>query len=103
MGSDFARIGHQYSISMNTETYVIDLLYYHRSLKVLIAIEVQADEIKAVYAEKTRFYLSALDETERKAEENPSIGITICGTEDLTTVQYTLKEMGQAGTYHHYS
>lgn len=106
MGSDYARIGRQYSISVDTETYVIDLLYYHRRLKALIAIEVQTGEFKAVYAEKMRFYLAALDETERKPEEHPSVGITICSMEDLTTVQYTLKEGSQAddeGAYHHYT
>jgi transcriptional regulator with XRE-family HTH domain len=106
MGSDFALIGRQYPISVDAQEYTIDLLYYHRILKALIAIEVQAGEFKPVYTEKMRFYLAALDDGERKPGEDPSIGITICSTEDRTTVQYTLKEMGPSGdigTYRHYS
>ena len=103
MGSDFALIGQQYSISMDTEAYVIDLLYYHRQLKALIAIEVQDSAFKPVYAEKMRFYLAALDETERAPEEKHPIGLTICHTKDRTTVHYTLKETNHLGTYKHYT
>ena len=105
MGGDFALIGKEYPVSVDSETYVINLLYYHRSLRALIALEVQAGEFKPVYAEKMRFYLAALDETERKSEENPSIGIMICNTKIRTTVHYTLKDVkqvGDIGTYRHY-
>lgn len=102
-GSGFALIGQHYPVSMDEKTYVLDLLYYQRRLKALIAIEVQDSEFKPVYAEKMRFYLAALDETEQVPDENHPIGLTICHTKNQTTVHYTLKDMEQLGTYKHYA
>ena len=91
MGGDFGFIGNQYHLDVTDEDYYIDLLLFHRRLRSLIAIELKVGEFKPEYAGKMQFYLTALDETMKLPDENPSIGIIICKTKNRTRVEYTLK------------
>ena len=95
MGSDFAFIGNQYKLEIDDQEYSIDLLLYHRKLKSLIAIELKIGQFKPEYAGKMNFYLSALNDTVKLADENPSIGIIICKEKKRTTVEYALKDSNQ--------
>ncbi len=103
MGGDFAYMGNQYRLQAGNEEYYIDLLLYHRRLKSLIAIELKTTEFKPEYAGKMQFYLTTLNETVKRADENPSIGIIICKSKNRTTVEYALKDMNSpmgVATYH---
>ena len=91
MGGDFSYIGNQYHLDVAEDDYYIDLLLYHRRLRCLIAIDLKIGEFKPEYAGKMQFYLTALDETIKLPEENPSIGIIICKSKNRTRVEYTLK------------
>lgn len=93
MGGDFAFMGNQYRLQVGQEEFYIDLLLYHRRLKSLIAIELKTGSFKPEYAGKMQFYLTALNETVKTSDENPSIGIIICKEKDRTIVEYALKEM----------
>ncbi len=93
MGADFAFIGNQYKLIVGKEEFYIDILLYHRRLKSLVAIELKTTKFKPEYAGKLQFYLTALNETIKTEEENPSIGIIICKGKDRTTVEYALKDM----------
>ncbi len=95
MGSDFAFIGNQYRLEIDEEEYFIDLLLYHRRLKSLVAIELKIGRFKPEYAGKMNFYLSALNDTVKLPDENPSIGIIICKEKKRTTVEYALKDSNQ--------
>ncbi|MDQ1337574.1 MAG: hypothetical protein QG617_541 [Campylobacterota bacterium] len=95
MGTDFAFLGNQYKLEVDDEEYFIDLLLYHRRLKSLIAIELKVGKFKPEYAGKMNFYLSALNDTVKLPDENPSIGIIICKDKKRTTVEYALKESNQ--------
>ena len=95
MGSDFAFMGNQYKLEIDNEEYFIDLLLYHRRLKSLIAIELKIGQFKPEYAGKMNFYLSALNDTVKLPDENPSIGIIICKEKKRTTVEYALKDSNQ--------
>lgn len=95
MGADFTFVGNQYKIEIDNEEYFIDLLLYHRRLKSLIAIELKIGKFKPEYAGKMNFYLTALNETIKLSDENPSIGIIICKEKKRTTVEYALKESNQ--------
>ena len=66
---------------------------YHRRLRCLIAIDLKIGEFKPEYAGKMQFYLTALDETMKLPDENPSIGIIICKSKNRTRVEYTLKSV----------
>ncbi len=91
MGGDFCFIGTQYHLDVGGDDYYIDLLLFHRRLRTLIAIDLKIGEFIPEYAGKMQFYLTALDETVKFPDENPSIGIIICKNKNRTRVEYTLK------------
>ena len=91
MGGDFSFLGNQYHLNVADDDYYIDLLLFHRRLRCLIAIDLKIGEFKPEYAGKMQFYLTALDEMKKLADENPSIGIIICKSKNRTRVEYTLK------------
>jgi len=57
-----------------------------------VAVEIKTGKFKPEYVGKMNFYLSALNNTVKLPEENPSIGIILCKTKDRTIVQYALKD-----------
>ena len=90
-GHGFAFIGNQYPIKLNDEEYFIDLLFYHRKLKCLVAIELKTGRFKPEYAGKMNFYLNLLNDFVREPDENPSIGIILFGDRNRIEVEYSLK------------
>ena len=90
-GSGFAFLGNQFKIKLGEKEYFIDLLFYHRKLQCLIAIELKAGGFKPEYAGKLNFYLEVLDRTEKTEGENPSIGILLCAEKDNLEVEYALR------------
>jgi len=91
MGGYFTFVRDQYHLDVTDEDYHVDLLLFHRRLRSLIAIELKIGEFKPEYIGKMQFYLTALDETVKLPDENPSIGIIICKSKHRTRVEYTLK------------
>lgn len=92
MGGMFAFVGSQYRLEISEKEYFIDLLLYHRRLKCLVAIELKIGEFLPEYVGKMQFYLAALDDLVRVADENPSIGIILRKSKDKTIVEYALRE-----------
>ena len=92
MGGLFAFVGSQYRLEISGKEFFIDLLLYHRRLKCLVAIELKIGEFLPEYVGKMQFYLAALDDLVRMADENPSIGILLCKSKDKTIVEYALRE-----------
>jgi len=95
LGFGFCFIGNQYKIKLKEKEYYIDLLFYHRYLHCLVAIDLKIGEFKPEYAGKMNLYLNILDEKVKLPEENPSIGIIICKDRNLLEVEYTLKGMNK--------
>jgi hypothetical protein len=95
MGGYFAFVGRQFRVEVSGKEFFIDLLFYHRKLRCLVAVELKAGPFEPEYAGKMQFYLSALDNHTRLEEENPSIGIIVCQSKDRTIVEYTLKEVNR--------
>jgi len=105
MGGDFSFIGNQYHLDVADDDYYIDLLLYHRRLRCLIALDLKIGEFKPEFAGKMQFYLTALDETMKLPDENPSIGIIVCKNKNRTKVEYTLKATNKpigVSTYSYY-
>jgi predicted nuclease of restriction endonuclease-like (RecB) superfamily len=90
LGRDFAFVGEQYLLPVGGQDFRLDLLFYHRELQSLIAIELKVDEFKPEYLGKLEFYLEALDRDVRKSHENPSIGVLLCASKDNEIVEYAL-------------
>lgn len=78
MGSDFAFLARQKRLIIDNRDYYIDLLFYHRRLKSLIAIDLKIGEFDAAYKGEMELYLSYLDKFETVEGENPPIGLILC-------------------------
>ena len=91
LGYGFSFIGNQYRLKLNQKEYFIDLLFYHRILKCLVAIELKTVEFEPEFAGKMNFYLELLDEQEKQPDDNPSIGIILCPVKDKIEVEYALR------------
>jgi len=91
LGYGFSFIGNQYRLTLKNKEYFIDLLFYHRFLKCLIAIELKTVEFEPEFAGKMNFYLELLDSKEKQEDDNPSIGIILCPTKDEMEVEFALK------------
>jgi predicted nuclease of restriction endonuclease-like (RecB) superfamily len=99
-GADFAFMGQQFRLEVDDKEYFVDLLFYHRKLKSMIAIELKINEFKPEYSQQLNWYLHLLDKTVKYPEDNTSIGILLCKTKSHLTVEYALemvnKPMGVA-------
>jgi hypothetical protein len=91
LGYGFSFIGNQFRISVNGKDLFIDLLFYHRRLKCLVAMEIKTGEFKPEYAGKMNYYLNLLDDHVKEKDENPSIGIILCAERDRIDVEYALR------------
>ena len=91
IGKDFIFIDSEYKIKVGNKTFSIDLLFYNRTLKCMIALELKIGEFKSEYISKMNLYLEALDK-EKKSDENPSIGIILCTSKDKEIVEYTMNK-----------
>lgn len=90
-GSDFAFMGQQFRLELDDKEYFIDILFYHRKLKSMIAIELKVNEFKPEYSQQLNWYLHLLDKTVKYPEDNPSIGILLCKSKSRLTVEYALE------------
>ena len=91
LGYGFCFIGRQHRLTLGDKEYFVDLLFYHRFLKSLVAFELKAGAFKPEYAGKMDFYLNVLNDKERAADDNPSIGIILCAEKDSLEVEFALK------------
>lgn len=91
LGYGFTFVGNQYRIAARGNEYFIDLLFYNRRLKSLVAMELKKGKFEPEYAGKMNFYLNLLDDYVRESDENPSIGIILCSQRDRFEVEYALR------------
>ena len=75
---------------MGGDDFRIDLLFYHRGLQCLVAIELKVGKFKPEYVSKLDFYLEALDRQVKKENENPSVGLLLCATKNDEVVEYSM-------------
>jgi predicted nuclease of restriction endonuclease-like (RecB) superfamily len=90
MGRDFCFIGSEYPMQVGGRDFALDLLFFHRGLNCLVAVELKVGRFEPEYLGKLNFYLEALDRDERKAHENPAIGVLLCASKDDEVVEYAL-------------
>lgn len=96
LGDHFCFIGNQHRLVVDGEEFFVDLLFFHRGLQALIAIELKAGKFKPEHVGKLNFYLSALDDLVRLPHENPSIGIILCKKKSKTIVEYAFRDTTKA-------
>ena len=90
LGKDFLFVDSEYGVEVGGSTKRIDLLFYHRALQCLVAIELKAVDFQPEFVGKMDMYLEALDRDVKRDNENPSIGIILCPSADRSMVEYTL-------------
>ena len=90
LGRDFCFVGSQFPVQVGGRDFALDLLFFHRSLNCLVAIELKVGRFEPEYLGKLSFYLEALDRDVRKPHENPAIGVLLCASKDDEVVEYAL-------------
>ena len=90
LGRDFCFVGSEFPVQVGGRDFALDLLFFHRSLNCLVAIELKVGRFEPEYLGKLSFYLEALDRDVRKPHENPAIGVLLCASKDDEVVEYAL-------------
>ena len=93
LGRDFCFVGSHYPIQVGNKDFELDLLFFHRALTCLVAIELKIEEFQPEHMGKLGFYLEALDRDVKKAHERPSIGVLLCATKNQEVVEYALSRI----------
>jgi predicted nuclease of restriction endonuclease-like (RecB) superfamily len=91
LGYGFCFVGRQYRLVLGRKEYFVDLLFYHRFLKTLVAFDLKIGSFEPEHAGKMDFYLNLLNEKERAQDDQPSIGIILCAEKDDVEVEFALK------------
>lgn len=91
LGYGFCFVGRQYRLALGRKEYFVDLLFYHRFLKALVAFDLKIGSFEPEHAGKMDFYLNLLNEKERAPGDQPSIGIILCAEKDDIEVEFALK------------
>ena len=96
LGVGFAFVGSNYHLEVEEEDFYLDLLFYHLRLRCFAVVELKNTIFKPEYAGKLNFYLSAVDDTLRHPQDNPSIGLLLCkGKKKQLIVEYSLRKVHQ--------
>lgn len=90
LGRDFCFVGEEYRVQVGAKDFHIDLLFFHRSMSCLVAIELKVGEFIPADLGQLSFYLEALDRDHRKPHENPAVGVLLCAGKDRDVVEYAL-------------
>ena len=90
LGKDFLFIEEEHRLMVGGKTFKVDLLFYHRLLQCMVAIELKTSEFHPKDLGQLEFYLEALDQEERRSNENPSIGILLCKEANMEVVRFAL-------------
>jgi YhcG PDDEXK nuclease domain len=92
LGHDFCFVGSEYPVQVGGRDFTLDLLFFHRGLNCLVAIELKVDRFEPEYLGKLGFYVEALDRDHRKPHENPAMGVLLCASKDSEVVEYALSQ-----------
>lgn len=90
LGRDFCFVGSEFPLQVGDRDFALDLLFFHRGLNCLVAIELKVGRFEPEYLGKLDFYLEALDRDVRKNHEQPSIGVLLCASKNDEVVEFAL-------------
>jgi predicted nuclease of restriction endonuclease-like (RecB) superfamily len=91
LGLGFAFVGSQVLLEVGGEDFKLDLLFYHLKLRCFVVIDLKITPFKPEYAGKMNFYLSAVDDMLRHADDKPSIGLILCKSKNRIIAEYALR------------
>jgi predicted nuclease of restriction endonuclease-like (RecB) superfamily len=90
LGTGFAFVGRQHRLEVAGDEFFIDLLFYHTRLKCYVVVELKAVAFKPEHAGQLNFYLSAVDAQIKSPDDNPTIGLLLCKTQNRLVAEYAL-------------
>lgn len=90
LGKDFIFMDQEYNLNVGASSFKADLLFYHRGLQALVAVELKKKKFHPRDLGQLEFYLEALDRDVKRSNENPSIGILLCPEADKVVVEYAM-------------
>lgn len=97
MGMGFTFVARQHRVQIDEDDFYIDLLFYNRKLKRLVAIELKTGKFKAEYKGQMELYLRWLDRYDRQHDEEPPIGIILCAGKKQKQIE--LLELDKSGIH----
>lgn len=97
LGDGFAFLARQKRIQIDNDDFYIDLLFYHRKLKRLIAVDLKLGDFKAEYKGQMELYLRWLNRHDRQPDEEPPLGIILCAGKKQEQIE--LLELDQSGIH----
>jgi len=92
LGDGFSFIGNQHRLTLGRKEYFVDLLFFNRKIKSLIAIDLKIGAFEPEFVGKMNHYLGLLDDQVKMPDENPSIGIILCAEKDHIDVEVALRD-----------
>lgn len=94
-GTDFCFMAREKRLVFEDDEFFVDLLFFHRGLKAMVAIELKMGDFHPGYLGQLNFYLSALDKLMKKPDENPTIGLLLCEKMNKPVVQLAVQGYSQ--------
>ena len=92
LGVGFAFVGSQYRLEVGDEEFFIDMLFYHLQLRCYVVIDLKMGAFKPEYSGKMNFYINAVDDLLRHADDRPTIGIILCKSKNKAIAEYSLRQ-----------
>ena len=92
LGAGFAFVGRQVHIEVGGDDFFIDLLFYHLKLRCYVVVELKAGAFKPEHTGQLSFYLSAVDSQMKAEQDNPTIGLLLCKTQNRVVAEYALRD-----------
>ena len=92
LGVGFAFVGSHHRLEVDGQDFYLDLLFYHLTLRCFVVVELKVGEFKPEYAGKMNFYLSATDDLLRHRDDQPSVGLILCKTQNRIIAEYALRD-----------
>jgi predicted nuclease of restriction endonuclease-like (RecB) superfamily len=95
LGVGFAFVGSQYRLTVGSQDFYIDLLFYHLKLRAYVVVDLKMRSFEPEFAGKMNFYLSAVNDLLRHPDDQPSIGIILCKTRERFVAEYALRDINK--------
>src|SRR5271166_5729278 len=95
LGTDFAFVARQKRISVDSVDYYLDLLFYHRRLRRLVAVELKIEKFEAAHKGQMELYLRWLEKYETRPGEEPPLGLILCA--DKSEEHVELLQLDKSG------
>lgn len=93
LGQGFAFVGRQYTMTLDNQDFVVDMLFYHLKLRCYVVIELKKGKFLPEYAGKINFYCNLVDAQLKHSSDQPTIGLILCQDKNRIIAEYALKNI----------